>query len=33
MCHDPQVKTPRKKFDKHATMDILETGCGEIKIG
>ncbi len=33
MCHDQKPKVQRKKFDKHATMDILETGCGEIKIG
>jgi len=32
MCHEPRARTPRKKFDRHATMDILETGCGEIEI-
>jgi len=34
MCHEAaaQKRAPRKKFDKHSTMDILETGCGEIEI-
>lgn len=32
-CHDPQEYKPRVKRDKHASMNILDTGCGTIEVG
>lgn len=32
MCHSPAPPKKRLKRDPHATMDIMETGCGEIEI-